>query len=216
MFYLRKAQNSADKDFIGKVGRIMTGLENITGQIKKEAEKAAEEIIRDAEKKAAEYIENAKAESLKIAKAAEEKSVRRAADLTARMTAADELKFSRSVLLKKQEIIRDICVSAKAELASLEKDEYFDFLTKLLDVYSRDTQGEIMLTAADKARITAEFEKAAAKHNLTVSEESIDTDGGFILVYGSIEINCTLDALFDSYNEELTDMLNGFLFEGGE
>ena len=40
-------------------------------------------------------------------------------------------------------------------------------------------------------------------------------DSGFVLVYGSIEINCTVDAIFDAYADELSDMLGAFLFENG-
>ena len=37
-------------------------------------------------------------------------------------------------------------------------------------------------------------------------------DGGFLLVYGGIEENCTIRAVFDSKREELSDHVNRLLF----
>ena len=37
-------------------------------------------------------------------------------------------------------------------------------------------------------------------------------DGGFLLVYGGIEENCTISAVFASKREELSDQVNRLLF----
>lgn len=37
-------------------------------------------------------------------------------------------------------------------------------------------------------------------------------DGGFLLLYGGIEENCTFRALFDDKREELQDLTNQILF----
>ena len=37
-------------------------------------------------------------------------------------------------------------------------------------------------------------------------------DGGFILIYGGIEENCTIRALFDARRETLQDQVHGLLF----
>ena len=39
-----------------------------------------------------------------------------------------------------------------------------------------------------------------------------DIDKGFILVYGDVEINCTLKAVFDENMDRLKDMLSTALF----
>ena len=48
--------------------------------------------------------------------------------------------------------------------------------------------------------------------NLKVSEKPEKMDGGFLLVYGGIEENCTIRAVFDSKREELSDQVNRLLF----
>ena len=47
---------------------------------------------------------------------------------------------------------------------------------------------------------------------LTVSSETRDIDGGFVLTYGGIEENCSFDALFDSAHEMLQDKVQEILF----
>lgn len=193
----------------------MTGLENIIGQIKNEAEANAAERLRRAEAEVKSRIDAANAESVRMAREAEAEANRRAEAYTARMAAADSLEFSRRVLLRKQEIIREALENAKAELVNTDTGEYFEFLTALLEIYRQEPDGEIILAKPDAESMTEDFAAVLKKYGLTVSARTLDVRGGFILVYGSIEVNCTFDALFDAYGEELSDMLNSFLFGGG-
>ena len=48
--------------------------------------------------------------------------------------------------------------------------------------------------------------------SLTLSDEARPIGGGFLLVYGGIEENCTIKAVFDSKREELSDRVNRLLF----
>ena len=45
-----------------------------------------------------------------------------------------------------------------------------------------------------------------------MSDEIRSIDGGFVLVYGGIEENCTFKAMLEASREELHDMVNGKLF----
>ena len=40
----------------------------------------------------------------------------------------------------------------------------------------------------------------------------MDIENGFVLVYGDIEINCTLRAVFDERMDNLKDLLRPLLF----
>ena len=44
------------------------------------------------------------------------------------------------------------------------------------------------------------------------SNKASDIDGGFILIYGGIEENCSLAAMFHAQKEEMADKLNSLLF----
>ena len=64
----------------------------------------------------------------------------------------------------------------------------------------------------------AGFEKkieAAAKEkggSLVLKKEPKAIADGFVLVYGGIEENCTLRALFDAKRDQLQDQVNAILF----
>ena len=45
-----------------------------------------------------------------------------------------------------------------------------------------------------------------------VSKEPKDMDGGFVLVYGGIEENCTIRAMFHTNQDELSDVVQKVLF----
>ena len=47
---------------------------------------------------------------------------------------------------------------------------------------------------------------------LTVSQETCDIDGGFLLVYGGIEENCSFTAMFAAEKENLQDKVHTLLF----
>ena len=57
----------------------------------------------------------------------------------------------------------------------------------------------------------AEIARMAAENkggSLTVSGETRRMEGGFVLVYGGVEENCSFRALFDSRKDELQDKVN--------
>lgn len=47
---------------------------------------------------------------------------------------------------------------------------------------------------------------------LRISGDTRDIDGGFVLTYGGIEENCSIDALFDAAHEVLQDKVQEILF----
>ena len=47
---------------------------------------------------------------------------------------------------------------------------------------------------------------------LHISGDTRDIDGGFVLTYGGIEENCSIDALFDAAHEVLQDKVQEILF----
>ena len=84
-------------------------------------------------------------------------------------------------------------------------------LLKMLGKYALPQDGEIFFSARDLKRMPAGFQdevkKAAESKNgsLTVSEEGRNIENGFILAYGGIEENCTLQAMFDAKEIDLTE-----------
>ncbi len=195
----------------------MTGLENILLQIENDAKTQAEKIIEQAEHAAQKCVDEAILAAEEISNDYNAAALKTAEEIKSRAKAGDEAKLSRAKLLKKQEIIKAAIDNAKKAIKEQSEAEYFVFLESLLKKYALNESGKMLLSETDKAAMTPEFEKAVKASALEALAAEIPARGGFILVYGSIEINCTIDAVFDAATEEISDMLNEFLFvcEGG-
>lgn len=196
----------------------MSGLDNIVQQIMEDSSKKAEEIIAEANKKADVIIEDAKTEAGKFKKESDRKIevLKKTKSQTAQ--SSSELKKNQAILKAKQEMINDVLKKSEEEILGLPDEEYFDYLLKLLKKSAQPKDGEICLSLKDLSRMPADFSDKAAKiaiengGKLTVSKEPKNIEGGFILIYGGIEENCSISAVFRDEKEKLVDLLNSTLF----
>lgn len=196
----------------------MSGLDKMKSRILEEADHSAREIMDKANAEAAAVIkaaeEEAKAEAGRISSKAE----RDAADYAKRVASSVDMRRKQAYLAAKQEVISHVLESAYSRVMNLEVKEYFDMLEKLLERYVLPEEGEICFSAKDLGRMPEGFSgkiKTIAANkggSLTLSDEARDIDGGFLLVYGGIEENCTIKAVFDAKREELSDQVNRLLF----
>ena len=190
----------------------MNGLDKIIAEIAQDAKAAAEQKRSDAQAAASRALDRAREEAKAIEADAAERSELEYKRIVARAHSTGEIAKKGVLLREKQRIIDDILKDAHVKLAGLEDQEYFAFMIRLLDKYAAGGSGEILLSQRDKARVTAEFKAAAEGKGLTISEETRDIDGGFVLSYGSIEENCSIGALMESERDRLHDVVKGFLF----
>lgn len=196
----------------------MTGLDKITGQ-----------IIEDAKASAAAKLDEARQEADKILAGAEEQCAAIQAEADAQRASSREIYESRvkssmeqqrrtELLRTKQEIIAEVIQEAYQKLNTEDTASYFLTMEKLLNTYALAADGEICFSAKDLARMPEDFEKkihAAAEKkggSLTLRKEPGTIEDGFLLIYGGIEENCTLKALFDAKKDLLQDKVNEILF----
>lgn len=128
---------------------------------------------------------------------------------------AAELAQRRAVLAAKQEIIGEAIESARQSIYKLPDSDYFALILKMISKFSLPQEGELLFSPADLGRLPASFETSLAKSangKLTVSRETRDIDGGFVLSYGGIEENCSIEALFYAARERLQDRVQELLF----
>ena len=198
----------------------MTGLEKILKHIMEDAESTANEIQAKVENEVKAILSAAKKEG--EGKRAEilQKSQQEIKAYENRTESAIKLNKKRAILNAKQRIIRDIIQEAKAELINLPDKEYFDVIVKMIGKFAHANQGLIIFSKADKERLPLQFSdrikealSAVKGAGLEISGETRDIDGGFILVYGDVEENCSFEALFEEKMGVLTDKVNDFLFE---
>lgn len=193
----------------------MTGIENITAIIIKEAEENARQIISEAEEKAKILLDKAKITADEKAADIEKESTLQARDILERAKSAAELEKKKCILKAKQEIISDIISEAKNKLENLSDEEYFKVLIRLVEKYATSQEGEMVLGSRDLERLPKDFKEkvnAAAKGCLSISDKSADIKNGFLLIYGGIDINCTFDALFEDSAERLQDIVASKVF----
>lgn len=197
----------------------MSGLDKMRSRILEEADHSAQEIIAKAEADGAETVraavEQAQAEAVRI----EDKAEKDAADYAKRVASSMDMRRKQAYLAAKQEVIGSVLEKAYAAVMDLEVKEYFGILEKLLEKYTLPGPGEIRFSKKDLERMpegfTGKIKTIAAEKggSLTLSDKAEDIDGGFLLVYGGIEENCTIKAVFDSKREELSDQVNRLLFQ---
>lgn len=194
----------------------MSGLDKIIEEIKREAEAESQQILS----KAADEVEAINAEAMKekaaILSDYEKKLKKELALIEERTKSTVELNERQMLLNKKQELIEMVLVKARETLVELPEDKYFGLLLNIAKENVLKGKGKILFSKRDKERIPASFEEelnASIKDGeIKVSDETRKIDGGFILVYGGIEENCSFDAIFRTERENLQDIVQKELF----
>ena len=195
----------------------MSGLEQIVREIEDEAKREAEEIVAKAEADAAALVDEAKKSAAAVAAQIAQASRQELADVRAGGDSALALQKRRVTLETKQALLAETLGKAKEELRAFPADKYFALLALLAAHSAENGEGEMMLNAADKARIPADFAdklNAAlpAGRKLSVSGDTRPIDGGFVLKYGDVEENCSFDAIFNARHDEFSDKARDILF----
>lgn len=195
----------------------MTGLESIVFEIEASSREKAAELEQKARNEAKQIVNEAVLEAEKISDIFKEEARSKSELLISRAKTADAIKLKREILAKKQAIIKEVTLNAKSSIKNQTSEAYSAFLLKLLDRYAQPEKGTLLMSKTDMDLISADFKTEAKRRGLEIKAGSIAQRDGFVLAYGNIEINCTVDKLFDTFSENISDMLNGLLFgsEGG-
>lgn len=196
----------------------MAGIEKITEAIALDAEKKAAEIIETAKKEAEAILNNAKEECRIFSE--EQKAVREKAEKIedGRTASQKEQVLKLRILKEKQEIIELVLAKAKEKLLNKSDSDYTELLLSMVEKSALGEMGEVLLNKKDKTRVSADFieraDEIAKKKggSLTMSTDEADIDGGLILRYGRIEINSSIESVFDENREHLVDVVNKVLW----
>ena len=196
----------------------MSGLEKIIGSITGEASEKAEKILKDAQEEAARITgESEKRTALEVDRITK-KAQSEAASIKERSKASAELKSKQILLSGKQELISETIDKAKAYVGNLKDETYVKLIRAIFNRHVPKEDAVLMFNAKDQQRIPANviagFVQQAAENGarLTVSVKAADIKDGFILDFGGIEENCSIEALIDQNIEEIQDSVNRKLF----
>ena len=196
----------------------MSGLDKMKSRILEEAEQSAQEIIEKAEADAEAVVKAAVEEAHDEVAKLRENAEQSAADYAKRAASSADMRRKQANLAAKQDVISAVLGKSYDTVMELDADEYFGMLEKILENHVLPEKGEICFSQRDLARMpegfTGKIKTIAASKggSLALSDEARRIDGGFLLIYGGIEENCTIKAVFDSKREELSDRVNRLLF----
>lgn len=194
----------------------MTGLDKIIEQIRQAAIVASEQELAKTQKEVEQILAEGlqEIEAYKTAYLAETNS--QVELLLSRGEASAALQKRKILLKGKQEIIRQMIGQAKEKLLNLPKDEYFNLLLKMLERYAKEGKCQLLLSERDLERVPEYFMDELKKREIILAKESYKIDGGFVLVYGEIEENCSFEALFSASKEVLQDKISALIFTNSE
>lgn len=185
----------------------MSGIENITKKISKDAELKAGQIISQAEEKALSdkqiLIEEANREKDALIADAELAASR----LKAQIIAGKNLEMRDKKLEAKQKIIDKVFSESLARLNDMDQGDFEKFVgdyCKNADIKNDD---RIILPGKYDG---IDVKKINPQLTLYTGDRSIK--GGFILISGGIEQNNTFSALLDFYKSELEPEIISELF----
>ncbi|MBQ2597580.1 MAG: hypothetical protein II608_03010 [Oscillospiraceae bacterium] len=193
----------------------MKGTEKIIAHIEADAQAQADAVLGEARQrceaikarfddKAARLYSDRIREGVKACQDQEDSALR-----------ISRMEARKSVLSVKQEMVEKSFDLAVQQIVALPDEKYTAFLANLVKKAGPAGDEEIILNAADRARVGEALIKAvnADGAKMKLSDETRDIKGGLILRRGSIETNCSVELLVELCRGELSAKLADVLFD---
>ncbi|AEE95830.1 V-type ATP synthase subunit E [Mahella australiensis] len=198
----------------------MAGIDSIIRRIEDDARDKAEQILNDARVEADDIVDAARKKAHDIESSILSEAESDAAEVKRRMHMAAQLRMRKDILAAKQEMIDKAFEQALQRIEAMDAEHYNQYIKRWILSSDIDGDEEIIISAADRGRITPEFIalineelKAAGKiGSMFLSEEHRDIRGGFVLRKGGIEINSSVEALVRMDRDELESDIARALF----
>lgn len=200
----------------------MTGIDKIKSKIIEDAAATAAQAEEQARAEAGNIIKQASDVAEKKKAELLEKARSDGAELHRRLVAQAGLEGGKEVLRTKQSLIDEAFGKALEKLCSIPDHEYQKLLEKMIVDAVGKEGGEILLSEKDLKRIDSNFLENINRQlagsgkggQLTLSRQTANTAGGFVLKSGDMEINSTFEIVFEMLRTELEGDVVRILFKG--
>ena len=197
-------------------------LEKILERIERDAQGEADRIKSRASAAADEVIKEAEAEAEALKAQALEHARSEAEQRKERILSTARLDLRKALLAEKQNAIDAAFQEAMEALVNMEDAEYRKVVKDMILPNVQTGDEEIVLSERDKARLGEDFveeinrqlTESGKKGNLTISQDTYNMIGGFVLRRGKIELNSSFESLFKSSRNELETEVSKILFPG--
>ena len=198
-------------------------LEKIIEKIEQDTKKQAEEIKKNASAASDKIIEEAKRQAETIKAQVLEEAKKEAVIHKQRIISTANLDLRKDILTEKQKVIDMAFQEAMNTLLNMRDDEYQKIMIKMILPNVTTGNEEIILSERDKTRlgkgsldrINNEVSKTGKKGRLTISKDTYNILGGFVLRRGNVELNNSFESLFNSVREDLESEVSKVLFPQG-
>ena len=197
----------------------MAGVDKLKEKILSEARYQAESNIKKVEFESDGILEDAAKEAQKIKEEILKKAGKDAAARKKRKIAVAELEGRKTKLTAKQEIIGELFAKSIEKLNNTPDAEYEKILLEMICERAVGNE-EIILSKKDRGRVSADFINkinamtlAAGKlAGMTLSEQTRQISGGFVLRSGDVEINNSFESIVKTQNDSLEALAVKMLF----
>ena len=191
----------------------MNGGDKILERIRSDSDSAVQEILSEAQKNCELIIAQANAQADKSVDEICSKAKAKYAQINASSKSRAELQTRNALLKRRRTEIDKTVGELQSYLVNLGDKEYFDALYSLA-AQLKGKSGMVFLNAKDLNRLPSDFEAQLKSRGLdaSVSGESADITGGFVLKSGDIEENMDFSALISARRDEIEDLINKELF----
>lgn len=195
----------------------MDGLTNIIAKIHEQNELECQNILSAANEKAKEILDEANSEAYRISLEISASCNERLAVIDARAKASLDAEYKRAILSKKSELINSAVKSAIDSIKSSPAEVYFGYIEKLVLKNALDGTGVVSMSKADVLRLPAGYAERINKalpdtKRLEFSESAAPFDGGFVIDYPEMRVDCTFESLVSDRLDEIRDELSRVLF----
>ena len=193
----------------------MKGTEKIIAHIEADAKAQADVILAEAREKCAAVKAKYDEQAARLYSDKIRDGVKACQDQEDSALRISRMEARKSVLAVKQEMVEKSFDLAVKQIVALPDEQYVAFLADLVKKAGPAGDEEIILNAADRARIGEALVKAvnAGGAKMKLSKETRDLVGGLILRRGSIETNCSVELLVELCRGELSAKLADVLFD---
>lgn len=188
----------------------MKGKEAIIDSIINDAKAEAERIKAQATEQADKITSAAAAEAKEAAARVVKEAVGKAKEASSRAVASAEMEVGKYALGLKQDIISRCFGAALDKLGALDDKKYLSLMGALLAC--AEDGDEVIVSKADKNRVTEAFVANAAKGKKVTLSAGGDFVGGVILSSDKYDKNLTFEALLDEMKEEILPDVAEILF----
>ena len=194
----------------------MTGLERIVEKIAEENKQATDAMLEKTGEQANRMLAEARQSANEKAERVVDEAKKEAERIVAVAKSQAESITRKRYLQVRGAVVNDILSAAYERIESFDDAQYFDLLLRLCIRNAEKGEGVLCMNARDLARMPADFEEKinSAIYEtgaVQVSRAPIEIENGFVLLYGDIEVNCTLRAVFDEKMDALKDLLQPLL-----